>query len=433
MNIKILDSWLRDFLQTPAKPEVLAEKLSLTSLSVEKVERRGKDFLYEMEITTNRPDLFSVVGIAREAAAILPQFGINAKFNPPRLKTQNASSPFPIEIINNPKLVNRICAAVLEVKVGKSPEEIRERLETSDIRSLNNVIDVTNYVMRTIGHPTHVFDLDRLNTKTLKIEEGKAGQKIKTLDGKIHTLLGDEIVAVNDKNEIVDLLGIMGLENSVVTNNTKRIMFFIDNNEPSHMRNASMGLSIRTEAAALNEKGIDPETVMDALLYGIELFEKIAEGKLIARILDIYPNKPEEKTIEISFEKIDRIIGADIDTIKSKQALENLGFGIISKDNSFKVTVPSFRANDVSIEEDVIEEIARVYGYHNLPSKLPFSDAITPHPFINNFYWEKRAKDSLKYWGFTEAYTYSMISEDMLEEEEEKAVKIQNPLTEDFV
>lgn len=433
MNIKILDSWLRDFLETPAKPQDLAEKLSLTSLSVERIEKYNNDYLYEMEITTNRPDLFSVTGIAKEAAAILPQFGISAKYNPPKLKEQNSVTPFPIQIINDPKLVNRVCAAVLEVKVGESPKEIKERLETSGIRSLNNVIDITNYVMRTIGHPTHVFDLDRLNTKTLRIEEGKKGQKIKTLDNKEHSLLGGEIVAVNDKREIVDLLGIMGLENSVVTDTTKRIMFFIDNNEPAHMRKTSMELAIRTEAATLNEKGIDPELAKDALLYGIDLFEKIANGKLYAKILDIYPNKPKDKTIEVSFEKINRIIRVDIDIQKSKSALEKLGFEVTVVNKSFKVKVPSSRANDVSIDEDIIEEVARIYGYHNLPSLLPFSDSITPHPFVNNFYWEKRTKDSLKYWGLTETYTYSMISENMLEEEEEKAVKIQNPLTEDFV
>ena len=433
MNIKILDSWLRDFLDTPAKPETLAEKLSLTSLSVERIEKYGSDYLYEMEITTNRPDLFSVIGVAREAAAILPQFGIKAEFIEPKFKTYQSENKFPIEIVNDPKLVNRICAAILEIKIKESPKKIKDRLESNGIRSLNNIIDITNYVMRIVGHPAHVFDFDRLNTKKLYIKEATKGQKIITLDKKEYTLHGGEIVAIDDKGRIVDLLGIMGLENSVVTNNTKRILFFIDNNESVHIRNASMEHAIRTEAATLNEKNIDPELAMESFSLGIELYENIADGKLLYKTLDDYPNKTRINVIEVSNEKINKVIGVQIDINKLIPSLEKIGFKITMTKNLIKAEVPSFRSKDVKIEEDLIEEIARIYGYHNLPSKLPFSDSITPHPFVNNFYWEKRAKDSLKYWGFTETYTYSMISEDMLEEEEEKAVKIQNPLTTDFV
>jgi len=294
MNIKILDSWLREYLKTKATPKEIGEKLSLTSLSVEKVEKYKSDFLYEMEITTNRPDLFSVTGIARETAAILPTFGIEAQFLPLRLKKEEykGENKVPVVINNDPRLVNRVSTVLMEVTLGESPKKIKERLEASGIRSLNNLIDVTNYVMRVVGHPAHVFDFDRLNTQTLTIKEAREGEKITTLDEKNYTLNGGEIVAVDDKGKIVDLLGIMGLQNSVVNERTKRILYFIDNNEPYHIRNASMGLSIRTEAAALNEKGVDANLAMDAILYGIELFEKFANGKQVSEIIDIYPNKP---------------------------------------------------------------------------------------------------------------------------------------------
>ena len=188
MNIKILDSWLRDYLKTKASAKEIAEKLSLTSVSVERVENYGSDFIYDIEITTNRPDLFSVVGIAREAAGILPQFGIKAEFYPPILKTPSQTENLPIEIINDPKLVNRILAVSMEVTIKSSPKDITERLETSGIRSLNNVIDITNYVMRVLGHPMHVFDYDRLNTKRLTVREAKKGEQIQTLDNKIYSL-----------------------------------------------------------------------------------------------------------------------------------------------------------------------------------------------------------------------------------------------------
>lgn len=436
MNIKILDSWLREYLKTEATPNEIADKLSLASLSVEKIEEYGNDFLYEMEITTNRPDLFSVLGIAREAAAVLPQFGITAEFIPlkldkPDYKTDNKS---PIIIKNDPKLVNRVCAVVMEVKIQKPAKEIKERLEQAGIRSLNNVIDVTNYVMMVTGHPAHVFDFDRLNTKELIIRESVRGERITTLDNKTHTLNGGEIIAANDKGQIVDLLGVMGLLNSVVNENTKRILYFIDNNDPYHIRNASMGLGIRTEAAALNEKGVDPELAIDALYYGIKLFKETANGKQIAEIIDIYPNKPKQKTIEVSLEKINKVIGVKIDAKKSTKALTDLGFITRLNNESIKVVVPSLRANDMDIEEDVIEEIARIYGYHNLPSKLPKTEESDVNGYsINEFFWEERIKNALKYWGFTETFTYSFVSEDMYEGPVKDSVEVSNPLTKDFV
>lgn len=435
MNIKILDSHLREFLKTKATPAEIAKNLSLTSLSVERIEKINGDFLYEMEITTNRPDLFSVTGVAREASAVLPQFGIPAEFIFPKLKKpQGNFTKFPIKIENNPKLVNRICAVVMEVTIEKSPEIVSKRLEAADIRSLNNVIDVTNYVMLTLGHPTHVFDFDRLNTKKLVIKEARKGEKITTLDGKNHMLHGGEILAADENNKIVDLLGIMGLENSVVTENTKKILFFIDNNEKTKIRKASMQLAIRTEAATLNEKGIDPNLSMEAMLYGIELFQKNASAVQICEILDIYENKPESKNVSVSFEKIDKVIGIKVDKKKSVNALVALGFLVTEERNGIKVSIPSYRINDVSNEEDIVEEIARIYGYFNLPSILPpNSDANKIFLFANKFYFEQRVKKAMKYWGFTETYTYSFVSEDMFEGPTTEAVKVENPLNEDFV
>jgi len=186
MNIKILDSDLRKYLKTGATPKTIAEKLSLSSLSVEGIEKLGDDYIYEMEITTNRPDLFSVLGVAREAAAVLPHSGTPAQFLPLKIKKPEVSSNDAlITVRSDPKLTNRICAVVMKVKIGESPKFIKNTLEASGIRSLNNVIDVTNYVMRIIGHPAHVFDFDKLNTKELIIKEAQKGDKITTLDGKL--------------------------------------------------------------------------------------------------------------------------------------------------------------------------------------------------------------------------------------------------------
>lgn len=436
MNIKILDSWLREYLKTDAKPKEIAKNLSLTSVSIERTEKWQEDLLYDIEVTTNRPDLMSVVGLAREATAVLPQFGTKATFTAPKIekKSQTNSGQAKITIVNDPKLVYRVCAVIMEVAVKPSPKLIQDRLESTDIRSLNNVIDVTNYIMRTIGHPAHVFDFDRLDTDKLIIRESKKGEEVETLDGKKHVLIGGDIVAEDAKGRIVDLLGIMGLKNSVVTENTKRILLFIDNNDPINMRKTAMSLAIHSEAAQLNEKGVDPELAMDALLYGIKLYEEIADGKVISEIIDIYPKKPRVKKISVSEEKINTVIGVTIPLATSEKILRSLGFEVTVAKDVLTATVPSWRASEMEIPEDLIEEIARVYGYHNLPSILP--PVVSEEPIDLNkdpFYWETRVKHMLKDWGFTEVYTYSTVAEELLEGPLNEAVILKNPLDEEHV
>lgn len=433
MNIKILDSHLREFLKTPVTPLQFKQIFSLTSASVEKIEKINNDYVYDIEITTNRPDLMSVLGIAKEAQASLSQSGKTAKFIPLSYKKPQDGNQESIHIKNDPKLVNRICAVVISVNVKQSPKLIKDRIEASGIRSLNNLIDITNYVMREVGHPAHVFDYDRLPTKTIVVREGSKGEKIKTLDGKEYILPGGDIVADDGEGKIIDLLGIMGLENSVVTNQTKKILFFLDNNDPLRIRKTSMALGIRSEAAVLNEKGVDPEKAYDALLRGIELYEELADGKIISPIYDIYPNKTKERKVSVSVSKVSSVIGVDISKSEIKNILEKLNFTVSDKEGSLEISIPTDRSNDIEIEEDVIEEIARIYGYHKLPSILPASNSKALTKYSDQFYWEEKIKTALKYWGFTEAYSYSMVSQELFDGDTKEAVKIANPLNEDLV
>lgn len=435
MNIKILDSWLREYLKTSATPQKIAQALSLTSVSIERIDPYGKDFLYDIEVTTNRVDLMSVVGLAREATTALSQFNTKASFVPPKFpKIEPFSAEvLPITIVNDKTLVRRICAVILEVKQKESPKYIRERLESSDIRSLNNLIDVTNYVMRETGHPAHVFDYDRLTTKKLIIRESKKGEIIVTLDQKKHVLQGGDIVADNGNGEIVDLLGIMGTTNSIITDETKRILYFLDNNEPAHIRKTSMSLDIRTDASTINEKGVDTELTYKALLAGIELYKEIAGAKIVSEIIDIYPQKVNPKTLTVSYDKIQKIIGVEILQREIKNILSDLGFENEFKNGIFKIVVPTSRINDIKIEEDIVEEVARIYGYHKLPNILPPISGELEITENKTFYWEEKTKYALKYWGFTETYTYSMVSQDLFEGPLENAVTIQNPLSEENV
>lgn len=433
MNIRIVDSWLREFLETKAKPSEIARELSLASVSVDRIDKIGDDYVYDIEVTTNRPDLMSVLGIAREASTALSERGIPAKFKDLKLKIiPTADISFPIEIQNDPKLVNRITAVVMEVEIGKSPEKIKNRLELSGIRSLSNLIDVTNYVMREIGHPSHVFDFDLLNTKKMIIRASKPGEVITTLDGKQYRLFGGDIVADDGTGQIIDLLGVMGTANSVVRENTKRILFFLDNNDPKKIRKTSMSLGIRTEAAILNEKGVNPDLLEDAFKKGIELYQEIAKGKVISKILDVYPNKSKTHIVKISLDKLNKKIGVEMDPKKVTGILGKLGFKVESSGENLNIEIPTIRSSDVTIPEDIIEEVARIYGYHKLPSTLPSFLNNKIDPYVDNFYFEERVKNTLKYFGYTEVYTYSLISEDLYDGPIENALKLKNPLTEDM-
>jgi len=436
MDIKILDSHLRERITTNAKPQDIAKALSLSSASVERVEQFGKnDFVYTVEITTNRPDMVSVVGIAREAATVLPQFGFEVKLHPldlPLPKRESVEQA--ITIVNDDKLVRRICGIILDVQIGESPQFIKERLEAAGIRSLNNIIDITNYIMLEMGHPAHAFDYDRLTTKKLLIRPSKKGERLVTLDKKEHILAGGDIVADNGKGEIIDLLGIMGTLNSVVTNDTKRILFFFDNNDPWKIRKTSMGLSIRTDAAALNEKGVDPELALDALKRGVIFYKKFAHAKVASSIIDIYPGKVKPITILVRNDSISKIIGVEISIKQSIKILKSLGFGVKEGKEKLSVTPPSWREGDILIEEDVVEEVARMYGYHNIPTQLPpFTKAAFYHQNTNPFFWEEKIKNAMKFWGFTEVYTYSLISKDLFSLPLEKAITLKNPLDEEHV
>ncbi len=435
MNIKVLDSWIREYLKTTVKPEKFAEAMSLTSVSIERIEKIGSDFAYEIEITTNRPDLASVIGLAREASAVLPQFGIEAKFEEPKFKKIEGQGDLEVEIIRKSDAVNRICAVALNVKNGESPAYIKERLQASDINPHNSLIDVTNYVMREVGHPMHVFDYDKLaKFGKLIIREAKAGEKIVDLHNTEHTLAGGDIVADDGTGTIIDLLGVIGTKNSSVDDDTKRVLLFVDNNEPSKIRKTSMSLAVRTDAAVLNEKGVDAELALKAIERGVQLLADIADGKVISKVFDKYPNKPSRKTVTISQEKINSVLGVDIGIKASAKILEDLGFDITVAGQEIKAVVPSSRSADVQIPEDLVEEVARIYGYFKLPSILPANTSTQIYNQAQDlFYFEKRARSAMKYWGATEVYTYPMVSEDLLEGPMTQSVTIKNPLTDDHI
>ena len=445
MNILIPDSWLRDFVKTKATPVQLKEYLSLCGPSVERVNVVHKETVYDVEVTTNRIDSMSVTGIAREAAAILPEFTIDALYISPKIPdvaSIQGAKPLGITIKNNPNLCYRILAIKLEnITLGQSPKWLKDRLELVGQRPLNNIIDITNYVMWEMGHPIHAFDYDRLTNKKIIVREAKKGERLTTLDNKTHVLNGGEIIFDDGAGKIIDLPGIMGTENTVITEKTKNVLLWIENADPSKIRYASMGLAIRSQAAVLNEKGPDPALALQTLLRATMLAKEIAGAKVASKLVDIYPNPQIRKTVTLEQKKLDTYLGFPFPKLRTKRILETLGCQLTIKENRdeskrvYSVLPPTWRANDIQIPEDVIEEIARIYGYHNVASKLPDKEPPVVSP-EKSLLWDEEIKVRLRDWGYTEIYAYSMISQKLMDAfhlDKKKAYKISNPLSEEWV
>lgn len=456
MNILLPDSWLREYIDTDATPQQIKDCLSLCGPSVERINKVGNDYIYDIEITSNRIDMASVYGIAREAAAILPRFGLKAALKTPRGWQAEAeakaitppmvkeSDRLPMEVSDPDKICNRIMGIVIEVdKMKDSPGFMKERIEKSGIRSLNNLVDITNYVMLELGHPCHVFDYDRIKTHKFFIRQAKKNEVIITLDDKKYLLSPEDVIIDDGTGKVIDLPGIMGTENSVVNQNTKRIFFFIESNNPVLIRKTSMRYGIRTMAATINEKHPDPQLVKTALLRGIELYQNIAGGKVASEIIDIYPTPPNPHKIKISVEFINERLGVELSKEEIIGIIKSLEFSVdqrpaspsqggpTTKDQQLFITPPSYRQFDVTIPEDIVEEVARIYGYHHLPNRLMTGEIPqTNKPKI--LILEEKVKNILKYWGYTETYNYSFISKVLIEKSGLKInnhLKVANPLT----
>lgn len=419
MNIKITHNWLLDYLDTDATPLEIQKYLSLCGPSVERIEEVNGETVYDIEITSNRIDTASVLGIAREAAAILPQFGKKAVLKKKALTPPTISKTgLPISITDPNGVCRRLLGIVLEVDgVTKSPEYISKRLTAIDMRSLNNIVDVTNYVMTEIGHPTHVFDYDRIETHKLILRHAQKDEEIITLDEKKYKLNEADIIIDDGTGKVIDLPGIMGTANSVVTNDTKRILFFIESNDPVSIRRTSMKYGIRTMASTINEKNPDSELAYTAFLRGIELFQEVANAKPVTSIIDIYPVKATTLEIHTSKSFIDSKVGVAIPLETITSILINLEFNVkIVENEKLIITVPTHRVSDVSIPEDIVEEVARVYGYFAIPSALqPPAYVTQPKETELLFQYQYTVKSYLKNRGLSEAMNYSATSLELLQ------------------
>lgn len=441
MNILIPDSWLREHLKTKATPKQIANYLTLCSQTVEKISQARGDSVYEIEITTNRSDCLSVYGIARELNAILPQFGIKAELKElaeSKKEIPQVKKGLPLKVkISKPSLCPRFTALIFEnIIIKPSPKIVQARLEKAGVRALNNVIDISNYLMLELGQPMHTFDYDKIKKATMILREAKKGEKIVTLDKETRTLPTGAIVIEDGAGRIIDLCGIMGGANSEVDEKTKRVLLFVQTYDPMKIRRTCQALAFRTEAASRFEKGVDPEGVILAMKKAMVMFEKNCGAKVANELIDIYPSPQKEKTVKLDINQAEKLIGVKITKQKITNILESLGFSLVTDHQSLiTFSVPHWRYEDVSFPEDLIEEIARIYGYYQLPSNLPQGE-IPLQIKSPIFEWESQLKNALKNWSLTEVMSYSMVSQTQLEKTEiepKESIKINNPLTEDFV
>jgi len=443
MNIKILHSWLKEYLHTEAKPSEIAECLSLSGPSVEHLEREGNDFSYDIEVTTNRIDAASTIGIAREANAALHQHKFSSKFKPLTVKAPAMPNRELLKLkVSDPHgLSRKIMAVVLEnITIASSSAMVKKRLKTAGIRSINNVIDITNYIMLEVGHPAHVFDYDQIATGTLQFRYAKNKEKIITLDGQTHQLSPQDVVIDDGTGRIIDLPGIMGAENSMVTEKTKKVVLFLEMNEPSQIRKTSMRLGIRTLAATYNENSPDKQTAQACFYRGISLLQEWANGRVASQLIDIDKIKDKPKQQLLPLKSLENYLNVNIPLKQIKTILVDLGFEIIkATTKDLLVNIPSHRKKDINIAADLVEEISRVYGYQNLGSSLPpFYYHRDPYLLNLEEYYEKekliRAFFSSR--GSLELCNYSMLSKeyhDLFPFDQVNSLQMNNPLSNELV
>lgn len=441
MDIRISDSSIRKFLKTEASPQILADMLSLSGPTVDTLEPAGNDWIYHIEIITNRADSASAWGVAREAYAILTQNGIHAELsNSPYEHTPKLLGEIPdvapVSVtITDPTLVPRFCCiAISNVHVSQSPKNILTTLELSGERGINTLVDCTNELTIEYGQPVHIFDLDAISKKTMIVRESKKGETITTLDGQTHILPGGDIVIEDGSGTLIDLCGIMGGENSRVTEKTKNVLLFVQQYEPKHIRKTSLTLQKRTRAAQLFEKHLDAQLVMPVLIEGTKRILERAGGTITSSIVDIYPHPYTPTTITVDLDWLNRFAGITLKKETSCSILRSLGFFVEARDTTLVCTVPSWRQWDCQIKEDIAEEIIRVYGYTHLPSVLPRTEVVVENE-LSPLKRESALRNLCVRLGYTELYTSSLISKEATSLSDtpiSQTITLLNPLSDEY-
>jgi phenylalanyl-tRNA synthetase beta chain len=388
------------------------------------------DTVVDFEITNNRPDCYSIIGLARESAAA---FGKPMRHHEPVVKGSNAGTMYELLDVEVPAdaLCNRYSARmVANVKIGPSPKWLRQRLRANGVRPINNIVDITNYVMLEYGQPMHAFDYRYVSSGKIIVREAVEGETLTTLDGNVR-LLKPGMLVIADENKPIGLAGIMGGENSEILPNTTTVVFESANFNGTSIRQTALALGMRTESSGKFEKNLDPMMTVPAVNRACELVELLACGDVMDGTIDIINYVPEAKTVKLEPEKINALLGTDIPKADMVKYLANLEIPV----NGDDIQVPSWRP-DLNLMADIAEEVGRSYGYNEIPTTA-FKNA-TKGGYSPEMKLESKAGAACRALGFSEIITYSFVSPaifDQIRLPKDSALRntlrIQNPLGED--
>ncbi|MGE9964975.1 phenylalanine--tRNA ligase subunit beta [Fusicatenibacter saccharivorans] len=391
------------------------------------------DVVFEYEITSNRVDCFSVVGIAREAAAT---FG--KEFHPPVVTPTGNDEDVNDYIkvrVENTDLCPRYCARVVKnIKIGPSPKWMQRRLASVGIRPINNLVDITNYVMEEYGQPMHAYDLDTIAGHQIVVRNAEKGEKFVTLDGQEREM-DDSVLMICDGEKAVGIAGIMGGENSMITDHVQTMLFEAACFDGTNIRKSSKKVGLRTDASGKFEKGLDPNNAQAAIDRACQLVEEMGAGEVVGGMVDVYGKKKEPVRVPFDADAINALLGTDIPEADMLGYFEKIGLEYDA--DAKEVIAPTFR-HDLFRLADLAEEVARFYGYDNIPTTLPSGEATTGKLSFKNRV-EDVAKDIAEFCGFSQGMTYSFESpkvfDKLLLDEDDvlrQAIPIMNPLGEDY-
>jgi phenylalanyl-tRNA synthetase beta chain len=426
--MRISLNWLSEFVELPPDPGELSARLTLLGLPVASSLNLGDDQVLDLEVTTNRPDCLGHLGVAREVAAA---YGKSLRPRPvavPESK-KRARQAISIEIADLDGCP-RYCGRVLEnVKVRPSPAWLTHRLESVGVRPINNVADVTNYVLMELGHPLHAFDLERLSGRKIIVRRARPREKLRTLDGADRTLSAEDLV-IADAERPVALAGVMGGEDSEISLSTQAVMLESAWFEPVGIRRTSKRHGLHTEASHRFERGADIEMARQAIDRTAAMIAELAGGEIFEGVVDVYPEHRLRATLMLRSSEVRRILGAEVAGDEVVRILSALGFMVEDGGRGlWPVTPPSFRL-DVEREVDLIEEIARLYGYERLPARL----RPAPPPVERDLRREKETmiSETLVGLGYRQIILPAMVDPgENARFTDEEPVRLANPLTED--
>jgi phenylalanyl-tRNA synthetase beta chain len=430
--VRIVYPWLCDLVRVPGSPESIAHEISLRGFEVASVEP-GSNPVIDFEITANRPDCLSHIGIAREAATI---WGLPLTMPQTTMPAGTAGGGQLDVRIDDPDLCPRYCAQVFEVRIGPSPTWLSDRLLAAGVRPISNIVDVTNYVMLEIGQPMHAFDLARLAGRAIVVRRARAGERLRTLDG-IDRALDPEMLVIADAEHASAVGGVMGGEGSEIGSGTKLIALESAYFHPPSIRRSSKRLGLKTEASIRFERGGDIEAAPAGIARAAALFQQIGAATPVGGVIDRYPMPRTAVHVPLRASRIAHLLGQGVPEGDVSRILTPLGFGVskdaAGTDTSWTVTVPSFRV-DVAREADLIEEVGRHYGFDRLPVTFPAltSPQAAPPAALAR---DRLVRHVLSVAGFSEAATFAFIERDASApfcEPGVEATLIANPLSEKF-